>query len=185
MKALRVSVCLSAIMIFLFGITVTPAVAQNNCAPFSGTVYGALYPDAPEAPPTWHAVGDFTIGKDLHRATIGVSTRVGTVPVGPGVILGGEQWTFDFGRGNTVQLLTDFVVEHLTDATGVFHVSEVGQFANGTGAFAHVYGSLTSGGPFGPAVVLPATVTELPRSAILFWIAPTQGMICGSNNRDS
>lgn len=183
MKAVGFIARLSAIVILLFGVTVTPAVAQNNCAPFSGTVYAALYPDAPEQPPTWHAVGNFTIGKDSHHATIAVSGRIPPIPGGPGVLLGGELWTFDFGEGNTVQLTTDFVAEHLTDASGVFHVREVGQFVNGTGAFKHAYGSLTAEGPFGPAVVLP-NITELPTQAIFFWVAPSQGMICGSNNRD-
>jgi hypothetical protein len=127
-------------------------------------------------------VGDFTIGKKVYHATILVAS---TSFIDDGdTWLGTETWSFDFGRGNTIQLMTHFVTEHMTDAaseSGVFHVIELGTFANGTGVFKHAYGSLVAQGPFGPGVTLPPNI-ELPPEAAgasWFWVGPSQGMICG------
>jgi hypothetical protein len=160
----------------------SPAQAQGQCQcePFSGTFYGG-------ATDTWHAVADITIGNKVYHATILV---VNTSSVDDGDILyATETWTLDFGRGNTIQLMTHAVAEHMTDAvaeSGVFHVIELGTFANGTGVFKHAYGSLISTGPFGPGVTLPPDITLPPEAAgaSWFWVGPSQGMICGMKDRD-
>jgi hypothetical protein len=181
MKPFRLSATLLAIVSILLVVGSTTANAQNNCAPFSGTVYGALYRDAPDQPRTWHMLGNFTIGRDLSFATVGVKST--SLARDPDTWQGTELWTFDFGGGHTIQLATDFVTEHMTNAAGIYHIREVGRFVNGTGAFVHAYGNLTAEGPFGPGVVLH-DVPGLPTVATMFWVAPTQGMICGKNKRE-
>lgn len=158
------------------------ASAQNNCAPISGTVYGALYRDAPGQPRYWHMMGGFTIGRDTMGASVAV---VGMSLINDGESWqGSERWTFDFGAGNTIQLETDFVTEHMTNPTQIYHIREVGKFVNGTGAFVHAYGNLTGEGPFGQGVRLHVEPwwpeTTLPA---MFWVAPTQGVLCGMNGR--
>ena len=159
-----------------------PAQAQAlcQCEPFSGTIYAG-------ATDTWHMVGDFTIGKKVYHATILVAN---TSFIDDGdTWLGTETWTWDFGRGNTVQVMTHFVTEHMTDAasdSGVFHVIEQGTFVNGTGIFKHAYGNLLAEGPFGPGVKIPDNVTLPPEAAgaSWFWVGPSQGMICSVNIPD-
>jgi hypothetical protein len=155
------------------------AEGQCQCQPFSGTFYGWNTGD-------WHAVANITIGNNVYRATL---LAVNTSFTDDGdVWLGTETWTLDFGRGNTIQLMTHFVTQHMNDAvadSGVFHVIELGTFANGTGMFRHTYGSLISPGLFGPNVKLPDNI-ELPPEAqgAWLWIGPSQGMICGMSDRD-
>jgi hypothetical protein len=188
MNAIRFIVCLSLTMLLLLGICSIPVNAQGNCLPFSGTVHGALYRDAPGQPRYWHMVGHFTIGNDVYSATIAVK---GTSQIIDGYIWqGNETWTFDFGGDNTIELMTDYVTEHMTaggvtNPEGIFHIREVGIFANGTGAFKNAYGNLAADGPFGPNVVLHDTPKWWPSTGVaMFYVAPSQGTICGSNNRD-
>jgi len=181
MRVFRLPGALPAIVVFLLVMDNGPANAQNNCAPFSGMVYGALYRDSADQPRTWHMLGNFTIGRELSFATIGVKST--SMVRDPDDWQGTELWTFDFGGGNTIQLTTDFVTEHMANTAGIYHIREVGRFVDGTGAFVHAYGNLTAEGPFGPNVVLH-DVSGLPTVATMFWVAPTQGMICGANERD-
>jgi hypothetical protein len=130
-------------------------------------------------------VGYFTIGKDLYFATIGVKNT--SMHQESDVWQGTETWSFDFGDGNTIQLKTDFVTEHMTDLTtvGIVHIREVGTFVNGTGAFKNAFGNLAAEGPFGPNVML-YDMTQLPPAAgtmTMFWVAPSHGTLCGSNSR--
>jgi hypothetical protein len=98
MKTLRFTGCVSIFLVLLIGICSSSASAQGNCLPFSGTVHGALYRDAPGQPRYWHMVGNFTIGDLVYPATIAVK---GTSQVQDGYIWQGtETWTFDFGGGN-------------------------------------------------------------------------------------
>jgi len=180
MKTVRSVVCLSAISVFLLGTIDAFADTERDCSPFSGTNYGALFAE-PGSSPAWHLVGDFTIGHRTHHARIDV--QLTSLIRDFDIWQGSETWTFDFGHGNTVQLMTSFVTEHMTNADGVFHIREVGTFSNGQGALKHAYGNLTSEGPFGPAVVLH-DVPELPEGAIMYFVAPSQGMICGYGSRD-
>lgn len=179
-KLLSVAVLTIAVLILI----APPAQAdgQCQCEPFSGTLYGWNTGD-------WHSVGDITIGNKVYHATV-LTVNTSFSGDGEDVWQGTETWTFDFGKGNTIQLLTHFVTEHMTDAaseSGVFHVIEVGTFANGTGVFKHAYGNLISPGPFGPNVKLPDNI-KLPPEAqgvgVWFWIGSSQGMICGMNDRD-
>ena len=90
-------------------LTAPPAQAEDQCQcePFSGTLYGWNTGD-------WHAVGDITIGNKVYHATTLV---VNTSFIDDGdTWLGTETWTFNFGGGNTIQLKTHFVTEHMTDA---------------------------------------------------------------------
>jgi hypothetical protein len=161
-----------------------PAQAQGSCAPLSGVVYGYTTEAG------WQMEGNFTIGREVYRATVlAVNTSLIGDPLTDDVWQGTETWTWRFGKGNTIQLLTGFVTEHAnlskTDP-GAFHVNEVGTFANGTGMLRHAYGSLLAQGPFGPNVKLPDQI-QLPAplpEGTWFFVAPTQGMICGLNDRD-
>ena len=173
-KFLSITILAIAVLV----LTAPPAQAEDQCQcnPFSGTLYGWNTGD-------WHAVGDITIGNKVHQATTLV---VNTSFVDDGdTWLGTEAWTFNFGGGNTIQLKTHFVTERMTDASGVFHVIEVGTFTNGTGVFKHGYGNLISSGPFGPNVKLPDNI-KLPPEAqgAWLWVGPVQGMICGMSDRD-
>jgi hypothetical protein len=182
MRTTRLIVAVSLVVLGLLVADSGVAYAQNNCTPISGAVYGALYRDAPGQPRYWHMNGSFTIGRELLKATISVES-LSLINDGE-IWQGTERWTFDFGEGNTIQLATDFVTEHMLNATKIYHIREVGTFVNGTGAFVNAYGNLTGEGPFGPGVMLhvdpwwPATVVPA-----VFWVAPTQGVICGLNRR--
>jgi len=152
------------------------AQAQGQCVPFSGTIH-FWFTD------TWHGVGAFTIGRNLRHADI-LSVNTSFFDDGD-VFRGTETWTLDFGKGDTIQLKTSFVTEHMNDAaasSGVFHLIEVGTFANGTQVFKNAYGNLSVQGPFGPNVKLPDNI-QPPPDAQMFSVAPSQGMICGLSNR--
>jgi hypothetical protein len=171
-KLLSVAVLTIGVLMLI----VLPAQAQGDCVPFSGTIY-FWYTDA------WHGVGDFTIGRNIHHADV-LSVNTSFFD-GGNVWRGTEQWTLDFGIGDTIQLKMDFVTEHMNDAvasSGVFHLIEVGIFANGTGVFKNAYGNLSVQGPFGPNVKLPDNI-QPPSDAQTFSVAPSHGMICGLNNR--
>jgi hypothetical protein len=175
-KLLSVAVLTIGVLILM----ALPAQAQGQCQcePFSGTFYGGLTD-------TWHAVADITIGNKVYHAT-DFSVNTSFIDGGD-TWLGTETWYVDFGRGNTIQVMTHFVAEHMTDAvfdSGVYHVIELGTFANGTGVFKHAYGSFISTGPFGPLVTLPPDITLPPAAAgaYWFWVGPSQGMICGVDN---
>lgn len=177
---LTVTVFLAALGLLIAGSG--PAYAQNNCAPVSGTVYGALYRDALGQPRYWHMLGSLTIGREVLKATISVES-LSLINDGE-TWQGTERWTVDFDEGNTIQLETDFVTEHMLNPTKIYHIREVGRFGHGTGAFANAYGNLTGEGPFGPGVILhidpwwPAGTVPA-----MFWVAPAQGVICGVNGR--
>jgi hypothetical protein len=134
-------------------------------------------------------MGDFTIGRKVYHATISVESGslLSGDPTQNEVWTGTETWTFDFGKGNTIQLKTTFVTEHanfVDNTSGIFHVNEVGTFTNGKGIFKHAYGSLVSQGPFGPNVKLPNNIQAPSGSDVWYFINPTQGMICLLNDHD-
>jgi hypothetical protein len=156
-----------------------PAHAQGSCVPISGTIYGWNID-------SWQMMGDFTIAREVRHGTISV---VGTSLIGDPLTMdvwqGTETWTLDFGDDNTIQLRVRFVTEHaniVANTSGIFHYATVGTFANGTGVFKHAYGNLSAQGPFGPTVKLPETIPA-PEDA-WYTVLPSQGMICGLNNRD-
>jgi len=149
-----------------------PAVAEDHCIPFGGTVYGW-------ATDNWYATGDFVIGNKVRHANI-VIVNTGFFDNG-GISTGTEIGTFDFGHGNTFQTKADFSVQHLNDAltdSGVFDVRENGTFFKGTGIFRGVYGHWVNDGPFGPNVKLPDNIHPDP-AASLYWIGRYHGTICG------
>ncbi len=180
MLTMKSSLWLSAILFCLIGDSTVPARAQGNCLPVSGTVYGALYGEDEESV-AWHALGNFTIGDQTYYATVAVQGV--SMNADEDIWQGGELWTFDFGGGDTVQLMTSYVTEHMTNPDGIFHIREVGTFINGAGMFKNAYGNLCAEGPFGPNVVL-YDITELPADAMMYFVAPAQGLICGVNNRN-
>jgi hypothetical protein len=145
--------------------------AQDQCVPAWGMING-WYTD------TWHGTIALTIGRTVHTAKLNV---VNTSFYDDGnVYRGTETWTLDFGKGDTFQVKTHFVTEHMTDlaaASGVFHVTEVGQITNGTGQFYKVYGSFYSDGPFGPNVRLAENV-KVPADAQMRWHNAGHGTIC-------
>ena len=185
MKAVRRPIRILLVVVCLIITANGSASAQSNCAPFSGTLHAAFYKAVGETSRAWHMVGDFTIGRDVFFATVAVKST--SMHQEPDIWQGTETWTFDFGHGNTVQLMTDFVTEHMTDLTtvGIVHIREVGTFVNGTGAFVNAFGNLAVEGPFGPNVKL-YDVSQLPPAAgtmTMFWVAPSHGTVCGLNNR--
>jgi hypothetical protein len=158
------------------------AQAQDQCLPFSGTIYGWAIDN-------WEMVGDFTIGHKVYHAKISVESGplLSGDPTTDDVWQGTELWTFDFGKGNTIQLKARFVTEHanvVANTSGIFHYTEVGTFTNGTGMFKHVFGSLVAQGPFGPGVKLPSTIPAPAGEGVWYFVAPTQGTICGLNDHD-
>jgi hypothetical protein len=169
-KLLSVAVLMTGLLILI----APPARAdgQSQCQPITGTLYMGLTD-------TWYMVGDLTIGKKVYHAT-GFSVNTSFIDEGD-VWLGTETWTFDFGGGNTIQVMAQFVTEHMTDAaseSGIYHYIGVGTFANGTGAFKRAHGNLGVQGPFGPNVKVPDNVKlQLPADAVWFAIMPAQGMI--------
>jgi len=166
---------LLATVIIAFGslLIASGALAQDQCVPFGGTIYGWHNGDS------WYGVGDFTVAKDVMHATV-TDPNTGFTDFGD-IWIGTEEATFDFGKGNTIALMTDFVTEHQTDAgagLGVFHVNETGYFARGTGRFKHAWGRFNLQGPFGPAVTLPKGIEPGPNDGF-FWIGQYVGTICG------
>ena len=146
--------------------------AQEQCVPFGGTVYG-WHTD------NWYGTGNFAVGRKVRHADI-VDVNTGFFDNG-GVSTGTETATFDFGRGNTIRLNVDFIVEHLNDAissSGVFDVKENGTFSKGTGMFKGAYGHWVMEGPFGPDIKLPDNIPADPISD-MYWIGWYHGMICG------
>ena len=153
-----------------------PAHAQDQCAPFSGNIYFWLTD-------TWHGVADFTIGSHIYHASV-VTENTSFTDDGD-TWLGSEQWTLDFGKGNTILVNTQFVSQHMNDAVspaGVFDLTEVGTFVGGKGKFRHAYGNLLANGPFGPNVKLPDNI-QPPPDAQWFGVVPSAGMICGMEHR--
>lgn len=119
------------------------------------------------------------VGRNVRHANI-VDVNTGLVDRGS-VTTGTEIATFDFGSGDTVQLNTEFILEHMKDslaAAGVYDVKANGTFANGTGEFKGAYGHFVMEGPFGPSVKLPDTVHPDPKAG-MFWMGWYHGMICG------
>lgn len=159
-----------AVMVFVFG---TALLAQEQCVPFGGTIYGWHSGKA------WIGEGDFTIGQQTEHAKV-VDTNTSLVRAG-NMWRGTETAVFDFGNGNKIELMTEFVTEHQTDAvsaTGLFHVNEVGYFKNGTGKLKNAWGRFSSQGPFGPGVTLPAEVKPTENDG-MFWIGQYTGNVCG------
>lgn len=154
-----------------------PAQAQGNCVPLSGTLYLWLTD-------TWHGVADLTIGgKLLHADVVAVNTGFFD---GGDIGIGTEDWTVNFGHGNTIRLRMNFVTEHMNDevsSSGVFHVIDIGKIAKGTGIFKNASGNFSVEGPFGPNVKLPDNIQPPPESQMLGF-TPVQGMVCGLNDRD-
>jgi hypothetical protein len=171
---MRLHLMLLFVSCFLLGIN---AFAQEQCVPFGGTIYGW------HNGKSWIGEGNFTVGKKVMHATI-VDVNTGISKQGD-MWLGTETATFDFGSGNKVDLMTEFVTEHQTDAVGtsagLFHVNETGYFANGQGKFKHAWGRFSSQGPFGPGVTLPPEIKPTANDG-LFWIGQYNGMICGVEN---
>jgi hypothetical protein len=161
-----------------------PAQAQGSCAPLSGMVYGYSTPtDA-----GWHMTGDLTIGREVYRFMGVTAGTSGPIPDPfTDVWRGTETWALNFGKGNTIQVVTEFVTEHANladpNSTGVFHVTESGTFAHGTGLFKHAYGSFLQDAPFGPNVELDDKFPGQPEGT-WFCVGPVQGTICGLNDRD-
>ncbi len=165
----RSSIAVAVLFLVFSSMTV---LAQDRCQPFGGTIYGWHTGKA------WVGEGDFYVGVQKMHANI--------EDVNTGLEKHGDLWwgtetaTFDFGNGNTVQLVTEFTTEHMQSSTGVFHVNENGGFANGTGRFRKAQGRFTSQGPFGPSVVLPAAkVANAPSGMAMYWIGHYDGTICG------
>ncbi len=161
------------IVLVLLGLGTPTMAGQQGCKPFGGTLYGWHDGKA------WVGRGEFRLGTEVLNASV--------LDVNTAVEKHGEMWwgtetaTFDFGNGNTVELLTEFTTEHMTSQSGVFHVNENGTFANGKGRFRKVYGQFNSQGPFGPGVVLPAGKPSAPAGAKMYWIGHYDGMICDVN----
>ncbi len=164
--------CIALVIAFFF-MSLASSFAQDNCVPFGGTIYGW------HNGKTWYGEGNFTIGrKTLHANVVDVNT--GNSKQGD-MWLGTETATFDFGNGDKLDLMTEFVTEHQTDAVsaaGLFHVNEIGYFANGQGKFKNAWGRFASQGPFGPGVKLPPEIKPGQNDG-LFWIGQYNGMICG------
>lgn len=160
------------LILFLALFTTTSASAQERCVPFGGTVYG-WHTD------NWYANGDFTVGRNVRHANI-VDVNTGLVDRGS-LTTGSEVASFDFASGDTVQLNTDFIVEHMKDAlaaSGVYDVKANGTFVKGTGKFKGAYGHFVMEGSFGPAVKLPDSIHPDPKSD-MSWMGWYHGMMCG------
>jgi sugar lactone lactonase YvrE len=85
--------------------------------------------------------------------------------------LGTETATLDFGDGDTLQLITTFVTDHMLNPSGVFRVTEVGIIANGTGRFTYANGVFFTPGSFGPGLS--------PDGQTMLWTGEYQGIVCG------
>lgn len=167
---------LVVIAVTLLVLTSGVAVGQQSCVPFNGTLYGWHDGKA------WVGEGDFTVGAQvLHARVVDVNTAL---QKGEDAWWGTETATFDFGQGNTVQLLTEFTTEHMKNPSGVYHVNEIGTFANGAGMFQKASGHFTSQGPFGPGVVLPTGKVSPQEGAAMLWIGHYDGTICGMSSRN-
>lgn len=167
---MKLSIAILFTLTLLLG---TFALAQEQCVPFGGTIYGW------HNGPSWFGVGDFTVGKNVMHASV-ADPNTGLTRMGD-IWLGTEEATFDFGNGNVVTLMTDFVTEHMNDSastSGVFHVNETGYFARGTGKFKNAWGRFSLQGPFGPGVKLPDSIHPGTNDG-LFWIGQYFGSICG------
>jgi len=163
---------LIAVALLLFSLAVPAVIAQEQCVPFGGTIYGWHFGDS------WYGVGDFTVGKVVMPANV-TDPNTGFDDKGD-IWLGTEEATLDFGNSGKITLMTEFVTEHQTDAAanqGVFHVNETGYFARGTGRFKHAWGRFNLQGPFGPGVQLPNKIQPGSNDS-LFWIGQYVGTIC-------
>lgn len=144
--------------------------AKDHCSTFGGTLYGWHDGTA------WVGEGDFYIGREMRHAKVrDVNTAIERHD---DMWWGTETATFDFGGGDSVELVTEFTTEHMKNPSGVFHVNENGLFANGKGKFKGVYGRFTSQGPFGSGVVLPAGKVKPPEGMKLYWIGHYEGTVC-------
>lgn len=172
MKITKLLAIMAALAVGLL-LAVSGVLAQEQCVPFGGTIYG--WHNAP----AWYGVGNFTVGRNAMYGKV-VDPNTGFTDMGD-IWLGTEEATFDFGNGNKITLMTDFVTEHETDAaggSGVFHVNETGYFAKGTGRFKNAWGRFNLQGPFGWGVRLPDNVHPGTNDG-LFWIGQYVGTICG------
>ncbi len=155
-------------------VAMTPvAIAQDQCVPFGGTIYGWHKGNS------WFGVGDFDFGKLALHAT--VTDPITSVVSRGDILLGTEEATFSFANGDKITLITSFVTEHQTDsagAGGVYHVNETGYFARGTGRFKQAWGRFNLQGPFGPGVKLPDDIKPGENDGKL-WIGQYNGTICG------
>lgn len=157
-------------VILLLVVLTATGFSQDRCTTFGGTIYAWHDGNA------WVGEGDFSVGRNtLHARIKDVNT---SIERHEDMWWGTETATFDFGHGNTVDLLTEFTTEHMTSPSGVFHVNENGTFANGKGMFKRAFGRFTSQGPFGPKVVLPAGKVKPPEGVTLYWIGHYDGTIC-------
>lgn len=165
------------LLIFMVGLVMLTfgaaiAIGQQRCEAFGGTIY------AWRTPAGFVGVGDFNIGNRTLHANV-LDAPISSEPHPPEWAWGTELATFDFGEGNTVELLTEYTAEHLSNPAKVFHINEIGTIGNGTGRFAKAYGHFSSQGVFGAGVVLPAGKVTPPPDAKAFWIGMYNGSICG------
>jgi hypothetical protein len=177
MKVSRILIALSALALGVVA-AAPKAVAQDQCVPFGGTIYG-WHSDA------WYGVGDFTVGKNVMHATV-ADPNTGLTDMGD-TWLGTEEATFTFANGDKITAMTEFITEHMTDpggAQGVIHVDETGYFSKGTGRFKNAWGRFNLQGPAGPGVKLPATITPDANDGF-FWIGQYNGTICGVSGLDT
>lgn len=148
---------------------------EEGCVPFGGTIYG--WHDGETG--SWYGEGDFTVGRKVRHATV-VDPNTGFEDFGP-VWIGTETAKFDFGRGDAIDLMTEFVcevdLEKLASPDAIFHVNETGYFANGKGRFKNAWGRFNLQGPFGPGVKLPQRIVP-GRNDGMFWIGQYVGTIC-------
>ncbi|MHB8799862.1 MAG: hypothetical protein ACYDBY_15495 [Thermoanaerobaculia bacterium] len=149
---------------------------SEACVPFGGTIYG--WHDTPTD--SWYGVGDFTVGRQVLHATI-VDPNTGFEDLGP-VWIGTETAKFDFGGGDGIDLMTEFVCEldpaKLESPDFMLHVNEAGYFANGRGRFKNAWGRFSSQGPGGTGFKLPSRIVPGQNDGG-FWIGQYVGSICG------
>lgn len=149
---------------------------SEACVPFGGTIYG--WHDSQTD--SWYGVGDFTVGRQVLHATI-VDPNTGFEDLGP-VWIGTETAKFDFGGGDGIDLMTEFVCEldlaKMESPDAILHVDEAGYFANGRGRFKNAWGRFSSQGPAGPGVKLPSGIVPGQNDGY-FWIGQYVGSICG------
>jgi len=156
----------------LLVVSASSAWAQTHCVSLKGTVTAAFTGTAWVGTTTWN----FGNGPTLTATIIDINTgmKPGKDPTTPGtnVWIGTETSTLDFGNGDTFQLITRFVTQHMNDPFGLYRVNENGTIANGTGKYSKVHEHFTVHGPFGPGLSKDGTGTWL-------WTSEYNGNICG------